>query len=293
MRASASETPPQSTVEKIAWDATTAHLAAEDFPDREELAFFRTTKGKPSRKEKIKWLQSTLSYLRQHRYFTEYAQVKWNAGKETNLAVLQDLLIRLNQSSPGRDLQKEQEKKTDIALKSKEQRTTKGIQTLFRTTMASHLQLSAMADTKANLMISINAIVASIILSTVVRHFGEMPHLVLPTLLLIGVCILTFIFAVLATNPTIKPAVVNKKEKKSDLLFFGEFIEVPKEKYRDSFKEMLRDDELLYDSRIDNIYAQGVVLTRKYWLVKIAYTVFLFGFTCALISFALAFYSVY
>lgn len=50
----------------------------------------------------------------------------------------------------------------------------------------------------------------------------------------------------------------------------------------------MRNNELLYDSMIDNIYSQGKVLTKKYRLLKIAYTIFMYGFAIVLIGYAVA-----
>ena len=74
--------------------------------------------------------------------------------------------------SKEKDIQKEKEEekkeayKFDEALvKGKNSFMTKGIQTMLRLTSDNHLELSGMADGKANILISVNAIIISVILS--------------------------------------------------------------------------------------------------------------------------------
>src|SRR5690606_31916083 len=88
--------------------------------------------------------------------------------------------------------------------KEKEQKASKGIETMFRTTMASHLQLSVIADNKANMLISVNAIIASIMISSFFNKFQDVPHLLLPSILLTVVCLVTIILAIRSTRPNTK-----------------------------------------------------------------------------------------
>jgi hypothetical protein len=50
-------------------------------------------------------------------------------------------------------------------------------------------------------------------------------------------------------------------------------------------KNVLHDKEYLYDSLIKDIHTQGVVLGRKYRLLRAAYNVFMFGLIIAIITF--------
>jgi hypothetical protein len=182
--------------------------------------------------------------------------------------------------------------------KHKKQKASKGIETMLRTTIESHLQLSVMADSKANLMISINAIIISIMFSSLaVGKYNQMSPLIIPAILLSFVCLLTITFSLLSTRPTIRLKKTDTEtisHKKTDLLFFGEFTHLTANSYKESVKEMIGDQDLLYNHMIDNIYSQGKVLARKYRLLKIAYTIFLIGFVVVVLCYivALLFYPV-
>lgn len=177
----------------------------------------------------------------------------------------------------------------DKPKKNKKKKVSKGVETLFRTTLASHLRLSQMADTKANLMISVNTLIIPIIISAYVRSFEGSAKLLVPTLILLVVSLTTIVVALLATNPTIRSGArepVGADASNMDLLFFGDYTTLTAEEYRSRVQHLISDDELLYNSLIDNIYAQGRVLSRKYRLLKFAYRFFMVGFSIAVISYA-------
>ena len=89
-------------------------------------------------------------------------------------------------------------KEEEIKLKIKRAEIPeKGIETMFRTALKNHMELSAIADNKANIMLSINAIIISISLSTLIPNFDENPKLIIPTMILLLVCIVTIVFILL------------------------------------------------------------------------------------------------
>lgn len=171
--------------------------------------------------------------------------------------------------------------------KEKRSKASKGVETLFRTTLSNHMKLSEMADRKANLMISINTIIVSITISAYARKFDAPAILLLPSLLLLTVCLVTIIVSLIATNPTISPLTQGgrkPKERPTDLLFFGYYTQLTADDYRTELRKLINNDEDLYTSLIDNIYTQGQVLSRKYRLLKFAYQFFMVGFSAVIIS---------
>lgn len=168
-----------------------------------------------------------------------------------------------------------------VKVKKKKKKVSSGVETLFRTTLSSHIRLSEMADRKANLMISINSIVISIVISAYARNFDAPAELLLPSILLLAVCLTTIILSLIATNPTISP--IKQKTDPSpapmDLLFFGQYTRLTVDEYRHSLLTLLSREEDVYMSMINNIYAQGQVLSRKYRLLKWAYQFFMIGFS--------------
>jgi hypothetical protein len=164
----------------------------------------------------------------------------------------------------------------------------RGIETMFRTNSSNHLMLSQMADNKANILITINSIILSIVVSVLVRKLEEDPRLTIPTILLVSVCLTTIVFAILATRPNVSAGLFTRddiKNKRINLLFFGNFHGMNVEDYEWSMKQMMKDADYLYGSLIKDIYYLGKVLARKYKYLRIAYNIFMFGFVIAILSF--------
>ena len=184
------------------------------------------------------------------------------------------------------DVQKPESEVVARPKKEKKKKASKGVETLFRTTLSNHIKLSEMADRKANLMISINTIIVSIIISSYARKFDVPTNLLIPSLLLLTVCLVTIIISLIATNPTISPRARRGEEQETppiDLLFFGSYANLTADEYRQKLRSLLANDEDLYTSLIDNLYAQGQVLSRKYRLLKFAYQFFMIGFSAVVI----------
>lgn len=168
---------------------------------------------------------------------------------------------------------------------------TRGIETMFRLTSKNHMELSALADNKANIMISINSIILSVMVSVLIRKLEEYPHMTAPAVLLTLVCLATIVFAVLATRPNVSKGKFERLDihnKETNLLFFGNFHSMRLNDYEWAMKEMMKDGDYLYGSMIKDIYFLGAVLGKKYKLLRMSYTVFMFGFVISIISFIIA-----
>ena len=190
------------------------------------------------------------------------------------------------------DLEDEVIKLRSKLEKAKAQKPDRGIETMFRTTSQNHLMLSQMADNKANILITINSIILSVVVSVLVRKLEENQNLIVPTIMLIGVCLSTTVFAILSTRPNLTAGRFTREEikgKKTNLLFFGNFHAMNVEEYEWSMKEMMKDADYLYGSLIKDIYYLGKVLGKKYKFLRIAYNIFMYGFVLSIISFIIAF----
>ncbi|MNV71534.1 hypothetical protein D3C71_1645580 [compost metagenome] len=175
--------------------------------------------------------------------------------------------------------------------KKKSERPERGIETMFRITSTNHQRLSDMADNKAHIMISTNSIILSVILSILLRKLEDNPHLIIPTLILLVICVVTMVFSILATRPSIPEGVFTPQDitnKKVNLLFFGNFYRMSLPDYEGGMIKMMEDRDFLYGSLIKDLYSQGVVLGRKYRLLRIAYNVFMFGIVISVVAFILA-----
>ena len=168
---------------------------------------------------------------------------------------------------------------------------TRGIQTMLRLTSDNHLELSGMADGKANILISVNAIIISVILTVLLRRLEIDTHLTIPTIIFLAFSLITIVIAILATRPQITQGVFSREDimnKKTNLLFFGNFHKASLEEYEWGMSQMMKDQDYLYGSLIKDIHHLGVVLGRKYKLIRIPYSVFMIGIIISVLAFTLA-----
>jgi hypothetical protein len=189
------------------------------------------------------------------------------------------------------DLEQEVIKLRSKLEKQKSFKPDRGIETMFRTTSHNHVLLSSMADNKSNILITINSIILSVVVSVLVRKLEDNEYLIIPTVLLVSVCLATMVFAILATRPNISKGKFKRediKNKRTNLLFFGNFYGMEIENYEWAMKEMMRDGDYLYGSMIKDIYYLGKVLGQKYKYLRISNNIFMFGFVIAILSFVIA-----
>ena len=98
-------------------------------------------------------------------------------------------------------------------------------------------------------------------------------------------------FSILATRPKLPHGTFTQEDidnKSVNLLFFGNFYKMKLEDYKAGMWEVMNDREFLYDTLIKDVYSQGVVLGRKYRLLRISYNIFMFGLIASVLSFVFA-----
>jgi hypothetical protein len=148
---------------------------------------------------------------------------------------------------------------------------------LVRTVQQSHVQLSAMADTKASILMGATFVIFTITIGR--AHDGEAP---LPLLILGASAFFAAVFAVLA----ILPATHYRKLGSDNLLFFGSFTQLSEAEWTERLIERLSGDEEIFRTMLHDLYQNGVVLERKkYRLLGYAYRIFLAGLTASFLVF--------
>jgi hypothetical protein len=162
---------------------------------------------------------------------------------------------------------------------------------MFRISSNNHQRLSDMADNKAHIMITTTSIIISVLLSVLVRKLEDNAYLILPTMMLLTVCMVTMVFSILSTRPTIPAGTFTQHDidaKSVNLLFFGNFYRMSFNEYSQGMQTMMNDRDFLYGSLTKDVYSQGVVLGRKYRLLRVAYNVFMFGIVISVVAFVIA-----
>jgi len=144
---------------------------------------------------------------------------------------------------------------------------------MIRTVQMIHVQLSAMADQKASILMGASFAIFTI---TINQAKGALPPL--PLLLLGGFAFLSASCAVMAIIPKTKLP----KDVPVDLLFFGSFTQMPVDDYVTQVVDVMADEETMLRAIAADVYGNGVVLQRKkYRYLELSYRLFLIGLIAA------------
>lgn len=278
--------------EQIVCDADLFNLGTEDFTER----------GKQLRKEynilhntpvsKEEWRKKTIHLLENHRYFTTYCSALLEETKAKNLEKLRNKTAEQQSESAtiahSPEHTDNDRRNEDKGNKKKDERPERTIETMFRVTSTNSQRLSDQADTKANILITVNSIIVSVLLTVFVQKDYDYTNLSLPLGMLLIVNLATIVFSILATRPNIPNGTFTRDDltnRSANLLFFGNFYRMKFNDYSDGMFQIMNDKKYLHTTLLRDIYHQGVVLGRKYRLLKIAYNVFMFGLIISVLAF--------
>jgi len=282
---------PKTLPEQILCDADTYHFGTKDFKNRNK----RLKKEYILHKiipQNANWNKKSLELLETHKYHTPYCQNLLEKGKQINIERLREKIMKNEmKEAVDRTPKKLNQKNAKEIEKQKANLLSKGIQTMLRLTSGNHLHLSDMADRKANILISVNAIIISVILSVLLRRLDVDTYLTIPTITFLVFSLITIVISILATLPKVSGGSFSREDilhKKTNLLFFGNFHKATLQEYEWGMQEMMTDQEYLYGALIKDIYFLGVVLGKKYKLLRIAYYVFMVGIIISVLAFTIA-----
>lgn len=278
-------------LEKIMVDADCAHLGNKSFIEVSNLLREEWEQQGLMTFTDVEWIQENINFLsKKHRYYTDYAINNWQTTKDKNLAQLFKSQKKIKKVDDKNNLKAE-----ELMLKKKKASIPeRGIETMFRVTLKNHITLSDIADTKANILLSVNAIIISLALSNLIPKLDNPSneYLIIPTSVFIVFSLVSMGLSVLATRPNVTSGKFTKEDvnqKKVNLLFFGNFHKVKLEEFEWAMGEMMKDRDYLYSSMKKDLYFLGLVLHKKYKILRITYTIFLTGIILSVIAFALAF----
>jgi hypothetical protein len=148
---------------------------------------------------------------------------------------------------------------------------------ILRTTQQHHVTLSVMADTKANILITVSSIILTLIL-------GKMadPNLRAAMVTLAGFIFTALLLAVVTVLPKYRPIRIAPEgplPPHFNLLFFGHFSELPRDRFLLEVSRRMQADGSVYEAMAKDIYGMGYYLAHfKYRFLRLSYLFFLGGF---------------
>ncbi len=285
------EAVPNTQLEKIIRDADCSHIGSKSYFEICELLRKEWEILCDKTYTEQEWLDENIHFLStKHRFYTTEASSIWDKRKGKNLSELIKTKKKLDT-----DTKKLKQKKEELSFKkNKVELPDRGIETMFRVALRNHITLSDIADTKANILLSVNAIIISVALSNLLPKLDNPSnsYLIYPTLIFLAFTVASIVLSVLATRPNVTKGQFTKDDvanKKVNLLFFGNFHQMGLNDFEWAMGEMMKDKDYLYGSLTKDLYFLGLVLNRKYNLLRTTYTVFMIGIVISVISFGIAF----
>ena len=281
-------------LEKMMVDADMSNLAAEDFRSRAELIRTEWELSLGKSYTNPEWAELQLDFMLAHKYQSEVGKDRYKEALKSNT---DDQRERLKKT--GKKAKKKEKKETETFAQPK-----RGIETMFRTMYSNHMKLSDMADKKAGMMIQLNAVILSIIITylgakssvlapTGSASFTRNPILAVP----MGILLLTALGSVTTAILSAQPDVTSFKwlkrnpeiatNRRVNLLFFGQFTKLSLQRFQDGMRELMRQKDTLYTNMVTDVYYLGEVLDRKYKLLRVSYSIFMVGLILTALSFGI------
>ncbi|MCU0345450.1 MAG: DUF5706 domain-containing protein [Saprospiraceae bacterium] len=240
---------------------------------------------------KEEWEAFQMQQLLNVRFYTSPAKLNHEPVVGNHILALKERLDKRKRKEQPQAAQQDDKK-----FQGLKDRLSPGAQTFFRTNYRTHINLSAIADQKANIMISVNAILISVMISVIsYRNMTETnPAVLMPVVIFLVTGLSSLIFAVLAARPKVTSLINDStpiEEAKRNLMFFGNFVSLKSERYEELMDEMFRDSDLLYGNMTRDLYNLGKVLDRKYRFLSISYNIFMVGFVATVLLFMVVLFS--
>ncbi|MEZ4985080.1 MAG: DUF5706 domain-containing protein [Saprospiraceae bacterium] len=225
--------------------------------------------------DRLSYHQLAFQELTRLRFFTAAGKARWQSAIAAQLLeekkTLEKLMRRQEVPTPT---------EAEVLFGIEEGIPARGVQTFFRTVYRNHINLSAIADNKANIMISVNSILISVLITFLsYRNIAEtQPMILLPVIIFLVTGLASLVFAVLSARP--KVTNLNERNGTTEvkgLAFFGNFVQYPLGVYTDAMDELFTDSTRLYRTMSEDLYHLGKVLDKKYRYLTISYNTFMVG----------------
>ncbi len=277
---------PTSELGKILRDADASHFGKDYFSEASEFLRKELEMQEVKNFSASEWLNENIDVLSsRHQYYTDYAVKNWQKQKDENLASL------IKTKKKQKEKLKKERLKAKYKAHYKNDSPERAIQSFYRVALKNHIKLSDIADTKANILLSVNAIIISLVLANLISRLDSNSYLIYPTAIFTLFCVISMILSIIATRPNVTSGKFTKEDvsnKEVNLMFFGNFHKMELKEYEWAIDELLQDKEYVYSSMTKDLYFLGIVLERKYRILRITYTIFMAGIIISVLAFAYA-----
>lgn len=274
---------PKDLLERIMMDADMAHLGRKKYRNRlDRLRKERNLLLGESNKRRD-WETANLDFLKGHTYQTQGGAALYGERKQKNFDKAVDRLRKIKKD--------EQKIKAPNSIEG-----SKSAQVIFKTALRNHIDLTSIADQKANIMISICSLILAVGMPAAAKFIDGSVRLLIPSLLFLLTCIITMVYATLSTRPiktTGKTNLDSIQSGRTNLFFFGNFYKLSQDEYHAAIDKLMQNSENLEDSIVNDLYWLGKALGNKFRFLRICYTIFVVGIIITFIAFLITYFSYY
>lgn len=296
IKATKLEAIPKEKIHQVIRDADMYHLSKYDYDSFAKKLRTEWSLVNNQNYSDMEWNHINLDFLNRHEFHTDYAKETLTENKQRIIKGIRKKIKKIDKNIDSKmsfdlGVTPEELKTLKKKLKNAEARPEKGIETMFRLTSKNHIDISGMADSKANIMISINTIIISVLLGSLMQKLDKNTHLIPPTIILLIVNLSSIVYSILSLRPNITSGKFKREDieiQKTNLLFFGNFHKMKREDYHWGMNRLMENASFLYSNLIDDIFFLGIVLAKKYNYLRIAYNIFMYGIIIAVVAFVAA-----
>ncbi len=278
---------PKPTEAQLLCDAITAYNLTENFEKRAPLLRLEWELFENKKMPENEWQQFLYQQLLDAVFYLGYSKTTFEPIVNQQFLLQKQVVDKLSEKKNANQNAAILAKQNDFDGLTKRS-LRQGISTFFRSNYGNHIHLSAIADNKAHIMISVNSILLSVAISMLTYQTltNKNPLLILPIVIFCVTGLTSLIFAVLSSRPRVNTPIPGLRNP----IFFGNFVHLTPEEYDNQVNEMLRDGKLLYGNMSRDIYNLGKVLDKKYRLLTFSYNVFMLGFVATVVAFLAAYF---
>jgi hypothetical protein len=167
-------------------------------------------------------------------------------------------------------------------------RLSKDVLNIIRTTLRNNIELMNIADNKANVLLSLNALMLTFLIPSVIPNIDLIKerHLAIPLMLIVLTCLITIYLSALV----LKPGDFDKSKKKFvdgefiSPFFFGNYYTMDFKEYESYMQDAMSKEKLVRRHVTQDLHYLGSRLGQKMSIIRNAFNIFLSGLIISAIT---------
>lgn len=176
------------------------------------------------------------------------------------------------------------------------QKLSKQTINIIRTTQRNNIDLTQIADNKANVLLSLNAIMITFLLPMILSNIETIIHgyFFIPLIVLAITCFTTIYISAVVLKPSrldqYRASPSNDPDAQFSPFFFGNFYKMEPDEFFDYMKESVANSDMVKAHLAQDMYYIGKRLGYKMDRIRLAFNIFLSGLFLTFLSASIVIY---